>query len=131
MKIKLTGVPVADQLKALKFYTEKLGFVEKHNIDLGGGHLWLTLVSPEEQDGTELLLEPAINHFEPAKVYYKALYDAGIPCAQFNVDDMDAEYKRLTALGVKFKSEPKNVGMAIAATIDDTCGNYIQLVQVL
>ncbi len=79
MRAKVVSIPVLDQEKALKFYTEKLGFVKNVDVPLGGGNRWLTVVSKEEQDGTEVLLEPAPNHFEPAKVYQKALFDAGIP----------------------------------------------------
>ena len=92
MKIKVTSVPVDDQDKALKFYTEILGFVKKTEIPLGE-HKWLTVVSNEERDGVELLLEPM--GFPPAKVYQKQLFDAGIPWTAFNVDDIDKEYNRL------------------------------------
>ena len=131
MKIRTVSIPVPDQEKALVFYTEKLGFVKKHDIPLGGGNRWLTLVSPEEQDGPELLLEPSPIHFEPAKVFQKALFDAGIPWNQFNVEDVEKEYERLTALGVEFKMEPKEMGSAKFAILNDTCGNYIQLVEII
>jgi len=127
MKIKVTSVPVFDQDKALKFYTEVLGFIKKKDIPLGE-HKWLTVVSKEEQDGVELLLEPM--GFAPAKVYQKQLKDAGIPWTMFNVDDIQSEYERLEKLGVKFSMKPTQMGPATIAVFDDTCGNNIQLVQV-
>ena len=131
MKIFGTGIPVLDQTKAEKFYTEILGFVIKHDIPVGGGNRWLTLVSPEEPDGAQILLEPAPLHFEPAKVFQKALYDAGIPYTQFDVDSVDAEYDRLTGLGVSFKMKPTEMGTSKVAVFDDTCGNNIQIVEML
>ena len=131
MKIKTVGVPVLDQTRAHKFYTDILGFKTKHNIDLGGGNKWLTVESAEEENGAEILLEPAPIHFEPSRIYQKALYDAGIPCTQFDVDDVEAEYERLLALGVNFSKEPFSVGTAKIAILDDTCGNFIQLIQML
>lgn len=131
MRIKLTSIPVLDQEQALTFYTETLGFVKKHDIPVGEGARWLTVVARDEQDGPELLLEPAPNHFEPAKVYQKALYEAGIPHAQFDVDDIEAEHARLTSLGVKFSVPPTDIGTAKLAVLDDTCGNHIQLLQSL
>ena len=128
MKIKLTSVMVDDQEKALKFYTGILGFVKKTEVPLGA-HKWLTVVSKEEQDGVELLLEPM--GFEPAKVYQKALFDAGIPLTAFNVDDIDKEYERLLKAGVVFSMKPTQMGPAKLAVLDDTCGNNIQLVQIL
>lgn len=130
MKIRVVSVPVLDQEKALKFYTEKLNFVKKHDIPVGGGNRWLTVVSPDEPDGPEALLEPSPLHFDPAKVFQEAVYDAGMPWTQFHVDDATAEYKRLTDLGVSFSMEPTDVGSAVIAIFDDTCGNNIQLVQV-
>ena len=118
---------VDDQEKALKFYTEKLGFVKKTDIPLGE-HKWLTVVSGEEPDGVELLLEPM--GFAPARVFQKALKDAGIPLAMFNVDDIQKEYERLEKSGVKFSMKPTQMGPATIAVFDDTCGNNIQLVQV-
>src|SRR6266481_3908668 len=100
MKIKLNSVVVDDQEKALRFYTEVLGFVKKMEIPMGE-HKWLTVVSPEERDGTQVVLEPL--GFEPARVYQKALYDAGIPWTAFQVDDIQQEYERLQQLGVVFK----------------------------
>lgn len=131
MRVKVTSVPVQDQEVALQFYTQKLGFVKKLDMPLGGGNRWLTVVSPEEQDGPEILLEPAPLHFEPAKVFQKALFDAGIPWTQFYVDDVQAEYDRLTALGVEFSVEPKEMGTVKYAILVDTCGNRIQLVEEL
>lgn len=128
IKIYVTGVPVDDQEKALKFYTEVLGFIKKTEIPIGE-HKWLTVVSPEEQNGVELLLEPVA--FEPAKVYQKALKDAGIPGHSFMVDDLKKEYERLVALGVQFSMEPKEMGTNMIAVLDDTCGNNIQLIQML
>lgn len=126
MRITVTSVPVNDQEKALQFYTKKLGFVKKRDIPMGE-HRWLTLVSPEEQDGVELLLEPI--GFEPAKVFQKALFDAGIPWTSFNVEDIDAEFLRLKQLGVAFSTEPTVMGTVKLAVLEDTCGNHIQIVQ--
>ena len=128
IKIHVTSVPVDDQDKALKFYTEKLGFVKKTEIPMGE-HKWRTVVSPNEQNGVELLLEPM--GFEPARVYQKALKDAGIPYTSFMVIDLSKEYKRLSGEGVKFSMEPKEMGPVKMAVLDDTCGNNIQLVQML
>lgn len=131
MKVTLISIPVRDQEKALKFYTEKLGFIKKKDKPLEGGNRWLTLVSKEAQDGPELLLEPAPNHFEPSKVYQDALMEAGIPYTQFDVDNVDSEYERLTALGVKFSIKPSKMGTTKYAVFNDTCGNNIELVQEL
>ena len=131
MLIRTVSVPVTDQSRALDFYTNKLGFVKKHDIPLGGDHRWLTVVSPQEPDGPEVLLEPAPLHMEEAAVFQKALYSKGIPNGQFNVDNVEEEYNKLKAAGVEFSVEPKNVGTAIIAVLDDTCGNYIQLIQML
>ena len=119
---------VDNQDKALQFYTEVLGFVKKTDIPLGE-HKWLTVVSKEEQDGVELLLEPM--GFEPAKVFQKALFDAGIPWTAFHVDDIEKEYERLKNLGVAFSMAPTQMGPAKLAVLNDTCGNNIQLVQVI
>lgn len=131
MKVTLISIPVRDQEKALKFYKEKLGFIVKKDDPLGGGNRWLTLVSKEWQDGPELLLEPAPNHFEPSKVYQEALMEAGIPWTQFNVENVDSEYNRLTELGVEFSVKPTEMGNVKYAILNDTCGNNIQLVQEL
>lgn len=126
MKITLTSVFVDDQRAALAFYTEVLGFQKRHDIPLGEDS-WLTVVSPEAPDGPELLLEPA-GH--PAvKPYRDALVEDGIPLAQFAVEDLEAEYSRLSGLGVMFTQPPMDVGTAMVAVLDDTCGNLIQLVQ--
>jgi predicted enzyme related to lactoylglutathione lyase len=128
MKIKVTSVPVENQDTALRFYTEILGFVKKTDIPLGE-HKWLTVVSNEERDGVELLLEPI--GFPPAKVYQKQLFEAGIPWTAFNVDDIDKEYERLKKLGVVFSMPPTQMGPSKLAVFNDTCGNNIQLVQML
>lgn len=125
MKVIVTSVMVNDQAKALKFYTEVLGFIEKTNIPMGQ-YSWLTVVSPEGGD-VEVLLEPTA--FEPAKVYKQQLYSAGIAATMFGVDDVQAEYERLLALGVTFVVKPTNVGTAVIATFDDTCGNLITIAQ--
>ncbi|WP_343485709.1 VOC family protein [Allomuricauda sp. d1] len=131
MKVTLTSIPVRDQEKALKFYTEKLGFILKKDAPLEGGNRWLTLVSPEWQDGPELLLEPAPNHFEPCKVFQDALMEVGIPWTQFDVESVDAEYERLLKLGVEFSVKPTVMGTAKFAVFNDTCGNNIQIVEML
>lgn len=128
MKIKLTSVLVNNQQKALKFYTEVLGFVKKTEIPLGE-HKWLTVVSREEQDGVELVLEPL--GFPPAATFQKALFEAGIPWTAFNVDNVDEEYKHLTGLGVSFSMPPTEMGTTKLAVFDDTCGNNIQVYEVL
>ena len=124
MKIKLSSAMVDDQKKALRFYTEMLGFVLKRDIPMGE-HSWLTVVSPEEQDGTELVLEPM--GFEPARVFQKALFEAGIPATAFKVDDVQQEYERLKGLGVVFKMPPTSMGPTTLAVLEDTCGNNIQI----
>ena len=129
MKVTLISIPVRDQEKAMQFYTEKLGFVKKKDEPLGGGNRWLTLVSKDWEDGPEILLEPAPNHFEPSKVYQDALMEAGIPWTQFDVEDIDSEFERLTQLGVEFSVKPTISGNVKYAILNDTCGNYIQLVQ--
>jgi catechol 2,3-dioxygenase-like lactoylglutathione lyase family enzyme len=128
IKIHVTSVPVDNQDKALKFYSEKLGFIKKAEVPMGE-HRWLTVVSPNEQNGVELLLEPMA--FEPARVYQKALKDAGIPYTSFMVSDLTKEYERLIGLGVKFSMEPREMGPVKIAILDDSCGNNIQLVQML
>ena len=131
MKIKVISVPVQDQEKALAFYTEKLGFVKKIDVPLSGDSRWLTVVSKEEQDGPEILLEPSPKHFEPAGTYQKALFDAGIPYTQFNVDSVQEEYERLSKLGVEFSVKPTEMGTVKIAVFNDTCGNNIQIVEML
>lgn len=126
MKIKLTSVIVQDQESALRFYTKLLGFAKK--VDLpAGAHRWLTVVSPEEPDGTQLLLEPNVNHV--ASLYQRALFQSGTPLMAFAVDDIHGEFRRLKALGVNFVTEPTEVGGAVIAVFDDTCGNLIQIYQ--
>lgn len=129
MKVKVTSIPVQDQEKALQFYTEKLGFLKKVDVPLSEHSRWLTVVSKDEQDGVQILLEPAPNHFEPAKVYQKALFDAGIPYTQFNSDNVQQDYERLVNLGVEFSVKPTEMGTVKIAVFDDTCGNNIQIVE--
>jgi len=128
MKIKVTSVMVDNQDKALKFYTEILGFVKKRDIPLGKAR-WLTVVSKEEQDGVELLLE--LMSFPPSKTYQQELFKAGIPFTAFSVADIDKEYQRLVDLGVSFSMEPTQMGPTKLAVFNDTCGNNIQIFQVL
>ncbi|ARI54119.1 MULTISPECIES: VOC family protein [Streptomyces] len=127
MRIHLTSVFVDDQEKALRFYTDVLGFEKKHDIPMGGEDRWLTVVSPEDPDGTELLLEP--DKHPAVKPYTSALAEDGIPAASFAVDDVPAEFDRLRALGVRFTQEPLAMGPVTTAVLDDTCGNLIQVVQ--
>jgi len=131
MKVTIISIPVRDQERALKFYTEKLGFIKKKDKPLDGGNRWLTIVSKEAQDGPELLLEPAPNHFEPSKIYQDALMEAGIPCTQFDVESVDAEYERLTKLGVEFSVKPSTIGTTKYAVFNDTCGNNIEITEEL
>ena len=126
MKIRLTNVFVNDQDAALKFYTEVLGFVAKQDFPVGE-FKWLTVVSPEEPDGPELLLEP--NDNPAAKEFKEALFGQGIAAASFAVDDVQNEYERLTRLGVDFRMEPTDMGSTTIAVFDDTCGNLIQIFQ--
>lgn len=129
MKIKLTSVSIADYDKALHFYTDILGFVKKQDIPLGDGARWLTVVSPEEPHGAELLLEPNADY--PAmKALKAALVEDGIPFTAFQVNDVHEEYERLKKRGVVFTMEPTNMGPTTVAILDDTCGNLIQLYQV-
>lgn len=125
MRIRLTSIYVDDQRAALDFYTNVLGFTKHHDIALGD-NFWLTVVSPDAPNGPELLLEPA-DH--PAvQPYREALVKDGLPLAQFAVDDVEAEYARLTQKGVSFTQPPLDIGQAIIAVFDDTCGNLIQLI---
>jgi catechol 2,3-dioxygenase-like lactoylglutathione lyase family enzyme len=124
MKINLTSVLVDDQDKALRFYTEVLGFTKKLDVPLGQ-HRWITVVSAEDPDGTELVLEP--DEHPAAKPFKESLVADGIPFTSFAVDDVDAEYERLRGLGVRFTQEPTNMGPVTTAVFDDTCGNLIQI----
>jgi catechol 2,3-dioxygenase-like lactoylglutathione lyase family enzyme len=126
MRINLTSVLVHDQDKALRFYTDVLGFAKKTEIPLGK-YRWLTVVSPADPDGTELVLEPDAH--PAAKVFKEALVSDGIPFTSFAVDDVAAEFARLTRLGVQFTQEPAEMGPVTTAVFDDTCGNLIQIVQ--
>lgn len=126
--IKLTSVPIDDYDKALAFYTEKIGFLKKHDIPLGNGERWITVVSPAAPDGMELLLEPNSGHPEVAALK-AALVRDGIPWTAFEVDDVQAEYERMVDLGVEFTVEPLDAGTTTITIFDDTCGNLIQLFQ--
>src|SRR5262245_2326358 len=128
MKINLSSVLVDDQEKALRFYTQTLGFQKKHDVPLGDGRCrWLTVVSPEDPDGTELVLEP--DEHPAVKPFKSALVEDGIPFTSFEVRDVAAEHKRLEALGVRFTQPPTDFGAVITAVFDDTCGNLIQIAQ--
>ncbi|KDE54731.1 VOC family protein [Methanoculleus sp. MH98A] len=125
MKIILTRVFVDDQERALKFYTGTLGFVKKNDVS-AGDYRWLTVVSPGDPNGTELLLE--LNDNPVVRAYQKGIFEQGIPAASFGVEDTHAEYERLKAQGVKFTMEPTEVvDRVIIAVFDDTCGNLIQI----
>ncbi|RSN19063.1 bleomycin resistance protein [Streptomyces sp. WAC 05977] len=124
IRINITSVFVDDQAKALEFYTEKLGFIKKTDVPAGEAR-WLTVVSPANPDGVELLLEP--DGHPAAKPFKKALTDDGIPFTQFAVDDVYAEVDRLKGLGVEFTQDPVDMGPVVTAVFDDTCGNLIQL----
>ncbi len=125
MKIGLESVSVGDQDHALAFYKDKLGFVVKHDIPMGEVR-WLTVVSPEDPDGTELVLEPNAEY--PAmKALKEALVNDGIPFTAFEVTDIESEHRRLADLGVEFTTEPKDLGGVKIAVFDDTCGNLIQI----
>ncbi|MCZ2858913.1 VOC family protein [Blastococcus sp. VKM Ac-2987] len=124
MRITLTSVFVDDQEKALRFYTDVLGFTKKNDIPLGE-HRWLTVVSPEQPDGVELVLEP--DGHPVAKAYKAGLVGDGIPYNSFTVADVQAEYDRLTALGVTFTQPPTVMGPVTTAVLDDTCGNLLQI----
>ncbi len=124
MKIALTSIHVTDPIKAFKFYTETLGFIERvympeYNLAI--------VASPEDTNGTGLLLEPSDNPI--AKAYMEGIYQAGLPIIVFGVDDIQVEYERLKGLGVNFTQEPTKADMGITAVFDDTCGNYVQLFQ--
>jgi catechol 2,3-dioxygenase-like lactoylglutathione lyase family enzyme len=128
MKIALASVSIDDYDKAVKFYTEVLGFILKRDIPLGSGARWITVVSPEDPDGTELLLEPNADY--PAmKALKEALMKDGIAFTAFRVENVQNEYERLKKLEVEFTMEPTNFGMSTAAILNDTCGNLIQIYQ--
>jgi catechol 2,3-dioxygenase-like lactoylglutathione lyase family enzyme len=126
IKIVVTSVLVDDQAKALSFYTQKLGFQVKDDVPLGK-HRWLTVVSPQEPNGVELLLEP--DEHPAAKPWKDALVADGIPCTSFGVDDVKAEHERLVGLGVRFTQPPIAMGPVTTAVFDDTCGNLVQIAQ--
>jgi catechol 2,3-dioxygenase-like lactoylglutathione lyase family enzyme len=126
MQLYTVSVFVDDQAKALEFYTKVLGFEAKNDEPVGEDR-WLTVVSPKDPNGVELVLEPS--HYPPKKVFKAALVKDGVPAAMFKVDDLDAEYQRLTGLGVKFMGSPKDGGKYRVAILDDTCGNLIQLIE--
>jgi catechol 2,3-dioxygenase-like lactoylglutathione lyase family enzyme len=126
MRLYVTSVLVDDQERALRFYTETLGFVKKTDIPTGEAR-WLTVVSPQQPEGTELLLEP--DGHPAAKPFKAALVEDGIPFTSFAVDDVAAEFERLRGLGVRFTQEPLTMGPVTTAVFDDTCGNLIQIAQ--
>ena len=126
MRINLVSVSVDDQQKALRFYTETLGFKLKHNVPLGE-HAWITVVSAEAPEGTELVLEPDAH---PAvRPFKQALVEDGIPRTSFAVDDVEAEHERLVASGVQFVQPPTDLGAVTTAVFDDSCGNLIQIAE--
>jgi catechol 2,3-dioxygenase-like lactoylglutathione lyase family enzyme len=127
MRINVTSVLVDNQDKALAFYTDVLGFLKKTDIPLGGVAKWLTVVSPDAPDGVELLLEPDAH--PAARPFKEALVEDGIPYTSFAVDDIQAEFDRLTGLGVTFVQPPTPMGPVTTAVFDDTCGNLIQIAE--
>lgn len=126
MQIRFTSILVDDQEKALRFYTETLGFVKKADIPMGE-YRWLTVTAPEGAEGVELVLEPMA--FPPGRTFQQALYAAGVPATAFITSDVAAEFAALTAKGVVFRGEPKDMGPITAVMFEDTCGNLIHLVQ--
>jgi catechol 2,3-dioxygenase-like lactoylglutathione lyase family enzyme len=126
MRINLASIHVDDQQKALRFYTDVLGFVKKTDVPLGE-YSWLTVVSPEDPDGVELVLEPS--EHPAVRPYKDALVADGIPFTSFAVDDVQKEYERLKGLGVTFTQQPTDMGPVTTAVLDDTCGNLIQIAQ--
>lgn len=126
MKIIVTSIFVEDQGKALKFYTDILGFLKKDDVP-AGEFRWITVVPPEDQKGTELLLEP--NNHPAAKEYQEKIFADGIPATMFGVADVHKEYERLTKRGVRFTMKPAKMGEVTIAIFDDTCGNLIQIIQ--
>ncbi|MDQ2673424.1 MAG: VOC family protein [Chloroflexota bacterium] len=127
MKIKLTSIYVDDQEKALRFYTDVLGFAKKADFT-NGPYRWLTVASPEEPDGAELQLE--LNSDPAARAYQQAMYEKGRPAAIFHTDDVQADYERISAAGGTFRMPPTDVTASKIAQVDDTCGNILQLVQI-
>ena len=128
MKVSYCSISILDYDKALSFYTEKLGFIKKHDVEFAPGARWLTVVSPQDPNGTEVLLEPNAEYPE-MKALKAALVRDGIPFTAFEVSDIQAEYERLKGLGVEFTMEPTHMGTTIIAILDDTCGNLIQIFQ--
>ena len=126
MQIKFVSIMVQHQARALRFYTDVLGFVKAEDVPIGE-YRWLTVTSPEGVDGVELVLEPLA--FPPARAYQKALYDAGVPATAFVTSDIHGEVERLTAAGVEFRGEPVDMGSVMGVMFEDTCGNLIHLVQ--
>ena len=126
MQLKFVSITVQDQEAALRFYTDMLGFQKMADIPMGE-YRWLTVTSPDGLPGVELVLEPLA--FPPARVYQKALFEAGIPATALITPDIAKEHSALVARGVKFRTEPKQMGPIVAATFEDTCGNLINLVQ--
>lgn len=126
MKINLTSVLVDDQAKALRFYTDVLGFVKKADIPLGE-HRWLTVVSPDDPEGTELVLEP--DEHPAARPFKEALVSDGIPFTSFAVENVQRDFERLTDRGVRFTQKPTQMGPVTTAVLDDTCGNLIQIAE--
>ena len=126
MRIGLNSILVDDQESALQFYTDVLGFAKKVDLPMGEFR-WLTVVSPDEPDGTQLVLEP--NALDAAGTYQRALHESGIPITAFAVDDIDAEFRRLKKRGVVFSQEPIDAGGVMVAVFEDTCGNFIQIYQ--
>lgn len=126
IRVKLTSVFVDDQAKALEFYTKVLGLEKKSDFP-AGEFRWLTVVSPEDRDGVELVLEP--NDNPAARSFQQAIFEAGMPAAVFEVDDIHKQYQRISGLGGAFRTEPTPMGPVTTALLDDTCGNLVQLVQ--
>jgi len=126
MKVIVNSIFVEDQSKALEFYAEKLGFVKKHD-EPAGEFRWITVVSPDDQNGTELLLEP--NEHPASKEYQQKIFVDGIPATMFGVQDIQKEYEQLREKGVRFTMEPTKMGEVTIAVFDDTCGNLIQIIQ--
>jgi glyoxylase I family protein len=127
LKIKLNAIMVSDQDKALKFYTEVLGFVKGKDIPVGGPYRWLTVISPDGHPDVELVLEPNANPV--GRTFQEGLFKQGIPATAFEVDDIQAEFQRLKAQGVVFTMEPSKMGAVTLAVFADTCGNLIQMYQ--